>query len=50
MGDTKGFKKTDAVATDDERVTTDTYYDNDKLKNATVEADADTEAAATTFT
>ena len=43
-------RKTDAVGTEAERVTTYTYDTAGQLLTATVEADADTQAATTTFT
>ena len=42
--------KTEAVGTDDERVTTYTYDGENRLLTATVEADLNTEASTTTFT
>ncbi len=42
--------KTDAVGTEAERTTQYTYDDDNQLLTATVEADADTEAAAATLT
>ena len=42
--------KTEAVGTTAERMTTYAYDDSSRLLTATVEADADTEAATTTFT
>jgi len=43
-------KKTEAVGTDAERVTTFTYDEYGQLLTATIEADANTNAATTTFT
>ncbi len=44
------IKKTEAVGTTAERVTTYTYDESGQLLTATVEADDETEAATTTFT
>lgn len=44
------FRKTEAVGTDAERVTTFTYDEYGQLLTATIEADANTNAAATIFT